>query len=222
MLQGALYPSAHSNAEGLVVLLHGYGADAEDLIGLAPYLAPHMPGVAFAAPNAPDRAFGTPGYQWFSLDEYDPDRLRRDPAQAAALYARMTQAAEKAAPKIHDYLDHLLEVHGLDDSRLMLGGFSQGAMMALHVGLRRKHKPAGILGMSGAFLGADALTHKPPVMLIHGDADMIVPHQAMTSAVERLTAASVPTEWHLVPGLGHGIDGAALAHGLTFIKACLG
>jgi phospholipase/carboxylesterase len=225
-LDGPRLPAATGAAKSLVVLLHGYGADGNDLIELGAQWQRLLPDTAFVAPHAPGRIPGFPpgmrgGRQWFALDAYDPELLRRDPHQTAAVYATMRDAAAPAAATLDGFLDAELARHGLPGGRLALVGFSQGTMMALQVGLRRQPAPAAILGYSGALLGGDALPDairaRPPVLLIHGDADEVVPVEAMFAALQALGEADCPARFHVCPGLGHGIDAAGLQLGGVFL-----
>lgn len=205
-------PAAGGDADALIVLLHGLGADGNDLIGLAPQLASSLPGAAVVSPHAPFPCDMAPfGRQWFSL---------QDRAPAAVL-----AGVRLAAPILDGFLDQELARHGLTDDRLVLLGFSQGTMMSLHVGLRRARSLAGILGYSGALIGAEHLAaeikSKPPVLLVHGDADEVVPFQAMAAARTALEANGVPVTTEQRPGLGHGIDPQGLAQGLRFLAAAL-
>ncbi|MBK8908675.1 MAG: prolyl oligopeptidase family serine peptidase [Rhodospirillales bacterium] len=192
----------------LVILLHGVGADGNDLIGLAPYLRDLLPDAQFIAPNAPEPYDMAPfGYQWFSIADMQPEtRLR---------------GAQAAAPILDAFIDERLAAYGLGDDRLLLVGFSQGAMMALHVGLRRPAACAGIISHSGILVGeallAAELRSKPPVLLTHGALDDVLPVQALPAAEAALKAAGVPVESHVIPGLGHGIDEATLTLARTFI-----
>lgn len=230
MLDGPRLPPASGKARALVVLLHGYGADGKDLIELGAQWRHLLPDAAFVAPHAPATIAGFPpgmggGRQWFALDAYDPNLLRRDPQQAAGVYAGMQVGAEQAAPALQRFLDAELAKHNLAGGRLALVGFSQGTMMALHVGLRRLPGPAAILGYSGAMLGADTLKEqircRPPIYLIHGDADDIVPIEAMFAAVNGLNAADCPARWHISRGIAHGIAPDGLQIGGAFLAESL-
>jgi phospholipase/carboxylesterase len=198
--------------ERLVILLHGYGADGNDLIGLAGVWAPLLPHTQFAAPNAPSPCEQNPyGFQWFPIGRLDPQI--------------MITGARTAAPLLDKYIDTQLAKHGIDESRLALVGFSQGTIMALHVGLRRTRQLAGIVGYSGALAGAEALSGeiktRPPVLLIHGDADPVVPVYAMTMALNGLKAAGIAVETHVAAGIGHGIDEMGVELGGRFLQRVL-
>ncbi len=228
-IDGPRLEAASGKARKLVVLIHGYGADGNDLIELGGQWRSLLPDAAFVAPHAPGRIPGFPpgmmgGRQWFALDAYDPNLLRRDPHQTAAIYATMQKAAEQAAPALEQFIAAELDRHTLGPADLALVGFSQGTMMALHVGLRRDPGPAGILGYSGALLGGDALKtqirSRPPILLIHGDADEIVPIEAMHAALNMLSQADCPARFHVSRGLGHGIDGQGLSLGGAFLAEC--
>lgn len=208
-LSGAMYPPASGGKpKGVVVLLHGLGADGEDLINLALHWAPHLPDVEFIAPDAPEPCDMSPmGYQWFSLQDRSPPAL--------------IAGAERAAPVLHGFIDQLLEQRGIDESRLALVGFSQGTMMSLYVGLQRKKPLAGIVGFSGALIAdepyLEAVSAKPPVLLIHGEADPVVPFQAMDGAKSVLEQLGVPVAVIARPGLGHSIDETGLSAGGRFL-----
>lgn len=190
-------PASGGAPKQLVVFLHGRGANGHDLIGLAPFIAPHLPDALFLSPDAPQPCDMAPvGLQWFSLAERTPDSI--------------AAGVRSAAPAVDAFLDHHLARHGLTDADMALFGFSQGCMMALHVGVRRNTAPAALLGYSGLLAAPEALaaeaTVKPPVLLVHGAADEVVPHAALPAAEAALKGAGIPVEAVSRPGLGHGID----------------
>jgi phospholipase/carboxylesterase len=197
----------------LVILLHGYGSNGADLIGLAPFWRAALPHTAFIAPNAPDPCPGAPGgYQWWSLESRTPQ------ARAAGV--------SQPAAAINAFIDAQLSRFGLSEDRLALVGFSQGTMAALHVGPRRERPLAGILGYSGMLADADALAtevrSKPPVLLIHGDADPMVPVSALGAAASVLEGLGFKVATHVSPGLGHSIDDVGLDLGGQFLAEVLG
>ena len=192
----------------LVILLHGWGADGNDLIGLAPHFARTMPHAEFVSPHAPfpcDMGFGR---QWFSLADRTP--------------ARILAGMRAIAPVIDAFIGEALHARGLGDRALALVGFSQGAMAALYVALRREEACAAVLGYSGALIGGEELAIEiksmPPVLLVHGRADEIVPVQALSQARAVLEALGVPVEAHERPELGHGIDEFGLEAGARFLS----
>jgi|TARA_B100002003_G_scaffold200820_1_gene192272 phospholipase/carboxylesterase len=202
-------PSTGGAAEQLVILLHGYGADGNDLIGLAPYFARALPGAYFVAPHAPERCEMSPmGYQWFPISQFDPS-------------SRLA-GAQGVAPVLDQFIDGELARHGLGEENLVLIGFSQGTMMALHVALRRPRAVAGILGYSGLLAGpellADEAISKPPILLIHGDEDEMLPVQNLHDAVQALGAADFSVEWHVSRGAGHTIAQDGLDLGMAFLQ----
>jgi phospholipase/carboxylesterase len=200
-------------ARQLVVFLHGYGADGNDLIEIGRAWQPYLPQAAFASPHAPEPCAGAPsGRQWFGLTFRDPNERWR--------------GVNKAAPGLERFLDAELARHQLPATALALVGFSQGTMMALHVGLRRAQSPAAIVGYSGLLVlppdnnveaFAAEIKSRPPVLLVHGDQDDLIPPQALFQAAQGLAAIGVPAEWHLSAGVGHGIDGEGLRHGGEFL-----
>ncbi len=211
-------------AKQLVVFLHGYGADGNDLIALGQQWRALMPDAAFVSPHAPERCAASPsGRQWFPLSSSAPD----DPRGAAERW----RGVVAARPAVDAFLDAELARLGLDDARLALVGFSQGAMMALHVGLRRARAPAAILGYSGMLIGPehlseasarDAQGERPPILLVHGDQDPLIPVEAMFVAMDDLAKAEIPNQWHLSLGVGHGIDAGGLRHGALFLAKAFG
>jgi phospholipase/carboxylesterase len=213
-LSGPIHkPESGGKPRQLVILLHGLGADGNDLIGLAPVLARVLPDAEFVSPNAPFPCDMAPyGYQWFSLQDRSPETI--------------LAGVRAAAPILDAFIDEALASRGLAEKDLALIGFSQGTMMSLYVGLRRARPVAGIIGYSGALVGAELLAAeiraKPRVLLVHGDADTVVPFQALAMAERMLAAAGVPVETLARPGLGHGIDEEGLKAGARLLREVLG
>jgi phospholipase/carboxylesterase len=208
-LQSDRKGAAKGQARSAVIFLHGYGADGADLLGLSDPLAPHLPGTAFYAPNAPERCTGNPfGYQWFPIPWLD-----------GSSEAQARDGMLAAAEDVNAFIDQVLTDEGLEPAALALVGFSQGTMISLHVAPRRPAPLAGVVGFSGRLLDPAALARdvvsKPPVLLIHGDADEMVPVASLPEAADALTAAGIDTYTHVSKGLGHGIapDGLSLALG---------
>ncbi len=213
LIDGPRIPARSGQAKHLVVFLHGYGADGNDLIGIGKQWSQLLPDAAFASPHAPEPCGMSPmGRQWFALTFRDPDERWR--------------GVNQARPALDAFLDAELARHGLDESKLALVGFSQGTMMALHAGFRRKAEPAAIVGYSGMLVGEEHLkaemTCRPPTLLVHGDEDEIIPVQALFMSSQALAAADAPVEWHMSPGLGHGIDPEGLMHGVSFVAKAFG
>ena len=203
------------NAGSLVVFLHGYGADGADLLGLAEPLAPHLADTVFLAPDAPEKCSGNPfGYQWFPIPWLDGS----SEVEAGAGLAR-------ARADLHAFLDLMLEKEGVSPSNCVLVGFSQGTMMSLAVGPERATPLGGIVGFSGRLLDRAAPARaisKPPILLVHGDEDPMVPASSMPEAEAALTAAGFAVETHLSRGVGHGIAPDGLGKALGFIHRVLG
>jgi len=200
-------------AKHLVVFLHGYGADGSDLIDIGRAWQTLLPNSAFVSPHAPRPCGQAPvGREWFPLTFRDPDER--------------WVGVNMAAPVLNAFLDAELKRLNLQPSALALVGFSQGTMMSLHVGLRRAVPLAAIVGYSGTLalpenVGlekfAGDIRSRPPVLLVHGDQDPLIPIDALFHAAQTLAALEVPTEWHISPGVGHGIDEEGLRQGGEFL-----
>ncbi|CAH2601443.1 Phospholipase [Rhodovastum atsumiense] len=208
MLDGPRWGPKEGRAAQLVVLCHGVGADGHDLIDLAPWWATAMPQAAFVAPDAPFPYDGAPmGRQWFGLWDRTPTQLEA--------------GVDAAAPLLGAFIDAELARLGLPADAYALMGFSQGAMTALHTGLRRPVPPRVILAFSGALLAPHRLGEapaRPPVLLVHGEVDEVVPPSRSREAEAALLAAGFPVESLFCPRLGHGIDEAGLARGALALQ----
>ena len=197
---------ARGPATHLVVLVHGYGADGQDLIGLAQHWQACCRRSPSPRPMRPTRIPGGPGYQWFPISRIDPHEMRKGVETAAPALDAISRCRTGAA--------------GPAAGTLALAGFSQGTMLSLHLGLRRKVRPAAIVGFSGLLAGAPpaARTAIPPILLTHGDSDQVIPPQAMFMAASQLGLAGAAVQWHLAPGMGHGIDPEGLRSGGQFLS----
>ena len=212
-LDGPRLAPRSGQAKQLVVFLHGYGADGNDLIDIGRAWAGLLPDAAFVSPHAPRPCGQAPmGREWFPLTFRDPGERWR--------------GVNMAAPGLESFLEAELKRASLPPSALALVGFSQGTMMALHVGLRRAIAPIAIVGYSGLLVTpedvapdafAAEIRSRPPVLLVHGDQDPLIPVEALFQAAQGLAALEVPVEWHVSAGVGHGIDQEGLRNGGEFL-----
>lgn len=221
-----LPPLSGGAAKSLVIMLHGYGADGHDLIDLGKIWQTNLADTAFISPHAPEVCdLSSFGRQWFSLQQYDPELLRRDPERLAEAFEKFIPGARYAQQILEDFINHQLEVYDLGWENLVLVGFSQGTMLSLYTGLRQKTGPAGILGYSGALIGASILekeiTCLPPVTLLHGEEDDILPFPSMGLARESLMQVGIPVTTHSYPGLGHSIDMEGIIKGGEFLSTII-
>ncbi|MEM8850689.1 MAG: dienelactone hydrolase family protein [Pseudomonadota bacterium] len=204
-------------AKRLVIFLHGYGANAADLIGLADPLMPHLPDTAFLAPDAPEELPGMPGgFQWFPIPWIDGSS--EEAAEAGMI---------RAVDDLNAWLDEVVTAEGVAWSDVVLFGFSQGTMMALHVGPRRSDSLAGIVGFSGRLLNpedlADEAVSRFPVLLVHGDQDDVVPIQSLPVAAEALEGAGFEQVYaHVMKGTAHGIAPDGLQVAVAFMRDVFG
>ncbi|MGN6487550.1 MAG: alpha/beta hydrolase [Devosia sp.] len=212
-LNGPLLPPRSGRpASQAVILLHGYGADGSDLISLGQHWGQLLPDALFVAPNAPNPCAGSPfGFEWFPLNV---DRI-----------AGRIEGAKQAAPIIREFLADLWEQTGIPPEQTVLAGFSQGAMMALHVGTALDRALAGIIAFSGAFVPADdfhAGQHaRPPVTLIHGELDQVVEPDLSRQAATELSASGYDVSLHISPNTAHGIAPDGLDVATSFLVARL-
>jgi phospholipase/carboxylesterase len=209
--------AASGRAESMVIFLHGYGADGNDLLGLAEPLKPHLPDTVFVAPNAPERSVMNPmGFQWFPIPWIDGSSEE----EAAAGMAR-------AAEDLNAFLDRMMVDEDMLPEQVALVGFSQGTMMSLHVAPRREDAVAGVVGFSGRLVNPEALVDavvvRPPILLVHGDQDDVVPPQSLPEAAEALERAGFTEVYaHIMQGTAHGIAPDGLSVALAFLRQVLG
>ena len=207
----SLKPFSGGAPKQILLLLHGFGSSGNDMISLAPTWQQRLPDALFLAPHAPQRSgFGT-GYQWWGLSDLTPQALAAGAAQAA--------------PAIDEFIDRKLGQYSLTEADLAIIGFSQGTMMALHVGLRRPRPVAAIVGYSGMLTGADGLQHaqitRPPVLLVHGTHDPVVPIAALHTAQSELKRLCIAVSTHISSGVGHSVDPVGLRIGCDFVSQAL-
>ncbi|MDB2369182.1 alpha/beta fold hydrolase [Octadecabacter sp.] len=209
--------AASGEMRSAVVFLHGYGANGADLMGLADPLAEHLPDTAFFAPDAPEDCAGAPmGFQWFPIPWIDGSSEEES-----------MDGLARAAADLNAYLDGIMVDEDLLPEQVMVLGFSQGTMMSLHVLPRREDAVAGLVAFSGRLLQPEALKDeaecKPPVLLIHGDEDDVVPVQSLPEAAQALQDAGWKEVYaHIQKGTGHGIAPDGLQIALAFMRERLG
>jgi phospholipase/carboxylesterase len=197
----------------VVVFLHGYGANGADLLGLADPLGEHLPDTLFVAPDAPETVAGMPnGFQWFPIpwiDNSSEEESARGMAQAVS--------------DLNAFLDALMVDEDVLPEQVVLFGFSQGAMMSLHIAARREDEIAGVVAISGRLLEPESLkddtVSRPPILLIHGDLDDVVPPQSLPDAAQALQDAGWEDVFaHIMKGTGHGIAPDGLSVALAFMR----
>lgn len=201
----------------VVVFLHGYGANGADLLGLADPLGEHLPDTLFVAPDAPEACAGAPmGFQWFPIPWID--NSSEEEAE---------RGMQAAVEDLNAFLDALMVDEDVLPEQVVLFGFSQGSMMSLHVGPRREDEVAGIVAFSGRLLApeslADDVVVRPPILLVHGDQDDVVPPQSLPEAAQALQEAGFEDVYaHIMKGTGHGIAPDGLSVALAFMRDKLG
>ncbi len=211
-LSGPRLDAESGEASSLVIFLHGYGADGNDLIGIGSAIASHLPNSTFLAPNAPDRCTNNPmGFQWFPIPWMD-----------GSTEEQMNAGFDASAQKLDHWLDEVSNAEAIPLERIALVGFSQGTMMSLHVGLRKARQLAGIVGFSGRLLRPETLDaeikSRPPVLLVHGDQDEVVPPESLALARDGLAEVGITAQTHMSSGIGHGIAPDGLGMALGFLK----
>ncbi len=196
----------NSHAEYLMIFLHGYGSDGNDLIGLSSVFSQIIPDTVFLSPNAPQPT-GFGGYQWFPLSDLSNRELET--------------GTVSVAPYVHDFINQALEFYAIKPENLILAGFSQGAMIALHVGIERKIAPLGVFAYSGALTAVTGIekriASKPPIFLCHGGDDAVVLPHYTTKAADVLTALGFDVDAHIIDGFQHTIPQQGLVASLNFL-----
>ncbi len=207
----SLQPLSGAPPKQILLLLHGFGSSGSDMIGLAPTWQQTLPDALVLAPHAPQRSSYGAGYQWWGLSDLAPQAL--------------AAGAMQAAPAIDEFIDRKLRQYDLTEADLAIIGFSQGTMMAFHIGLRRSRQVAAIVGYSGMLTGIDQLRHeavtKPPVLLVHDTDDPVVPVSALHTAERELKKLGVPVSIHISSGVGHSVDPEGLRIGRDFVTTAL-
>lgn len=206
--------AAVQNPKYLVIFLHGYGSNGEDLLSLCNEFSNILPEAHFISPNAVQPwEGGFPGcYQWFSLNSgFDSKGIEE-----------MAPDIKKSSNILSDFIDEQLVRFSLTRENLFLIGFSQGAMMSMHQGLTSKEKLAGIVAFSGKLASPDLLgeelSSKPEICLIHGESDPVVPFDYFLKAKDILEEHNFSFEAHSIPNLEHSIDLQGIEYAQNFIK----
>ncbi|MDE2647886.1 MAG: dienelactone hydrolase family protein [Paracoccaceae bacterium] len=195
----------------LVIFLHGFGANGNDLLGLADQLSEHLPDTVFLAPDGPETCSVNPGgFQWFPIPWID-----------GSTEEESERGLLRASEDLEIFIKQSMEEEGLSEAETILIGFSQGTMMALHVAPRMRDSILGVIGFSGRILNPECLSEecksKPPTLLIHGDADDVVPFSSLSVAEETLQECGFEVETHVMEGSGHEISPDGLLACLNFI-----
>jgi phospholipase/carboxylesterase len=217
VLQAGRVEPKSGDTRSVVVFLHGYGANGADLLGLADPLGDHLPDTLFVAPDAPENCAGAPfGFQWFPIPWID-----------GSSQEEAERGMQQAVDDLNAFLDGILVDNDLLPEQMVLFGFSQGTMMSLHVAPRREDEVAGIVAFSGRLLEpdllADEVQSRPPVLLVHGDQDDVVPVQSLPEAAEALQKAGFTEVYaHVMKGTAHGIAPDGLSVALAFMRDKLG
>ena len=206
----SVLPLGGNKAKQLVIFCHGYGADGNDLIGLANYFQQALPDAYFISPNAPENCAMNPsGYQWFDFTSNDPELIWNKVIHAGKI--------------LDEFIDNKLKELDLMDKDLSLVGFSQGTMMSLHVGLRRKISMNAIVGFSGRIIREDTLNaelqSRPPIYLVHGDQDPMVPFQDTINAAKILEKHDIDVQSHISKNTQHSIAQDGLEIAIKFLAS---
>lgn len=211
-LQSGRKGAAKGQARSVVIFIHGYGADGNDLLGLADPLAPHLKSTAFYAPDGPEPCHASAmGRQWFPIPWID-----------GSTEDQQRDGVLRAAEDLNAFIDQVMADEGVGPEAVALVGFSQGSMMSMHIAPRRDRAIAGVVAISGRLLVPELLAQeakvKPPILLVHGDQDPVVPFDDMSKAGDALVSVGFETYGHVMKGTGHGIAPDGLQVALHFLS----
>ncbi|MGD9637922.1 MAG: alpha/beta hydrolase [Alphaproteobacteria bacterium] len=227
---GPSYIPQDEPIERIVFLLHGYGANGDDLIELSEPMSKRIKNTAFYAPNAPfplevfEFYMPVGGYQWFTLDGYNPERLKDNPDYLEDLSNKRLEDVKKVFPSLWKYIDEIATKHNVDQSNIVIAGFSQGGFMSLLSSLCKEEKIGGVISFSGVPIGsaaADVIKQDIPVLLIHGDSDDVVPPYALDITERTLKSKNISPEIFISSGVSHTIDNKALETAINFLEKIL-
>ena len=214
-LKNHVVQALSGKSDSLVVFLHGYGADGADLLNLADSLKIHLPNTIFMSPDAPNKSTMNPfGYEWFPIPRLDGSSLEN-----------AKKGCDEATKELNLFLNEIKENTGIPFERIFLFGFSQGCMMSLHLAPRKNEKIAGVVGIAGMLMQPELLekeaVQKPPILLVHGDEDDVVPYEELNIAADTLVKANFEVYTLTSKGAGHSITEDGLRAALQFIKNIL-
>ena len=214
-LKNHVVQALSGKSDSLVVFLHGYGADGADLLNLADSLKIHLPNTIFMSPDAPNKSTMNPfGYEWFPIPRLDGSSLEN-----------AKKGRDEATKELNLFLNEIKENTGIPFERIFLFGFSQGCMMSLHLAPRKNEKIAGVIGIAGMLMQPELLekeaVQKPPILLVHGDEDDVVPYEELNLAADTFVKANFEVYTLTSKGAGHSITEDGLRAALQFIKNIL-
>ena len=214
-LKNHVVQALSGKSDSLVVFLHGYGADGADLLNLADSLKIHLPNTIFMSPDAPNKSTMNPfGYEWFPIPRLDGSSLED-----------AKKGRDEATKELNLFLNEIKENTGIPFERIFLFGFSQGCMMSLHLAPRKNEKIAGVVGIAGMLMQPELLekeaVQKPPILLVHGDEDDVVPYEELSIVADTLVKANFEVYTLTSKGAGHSITEDGLRAALQFIKNIL-
>jgi|TARA_B100001093_G_scaffold316695_1_gene302140 phospholipase/carboxylesterase len=204
-----LEPLSKEKPKSAVILCHGYGGDGKDISILANYWKAHLPNTIFICPDAPEKcAASSSGFQWFDL---------MDQAQEQVLSKSLV-----AENKLNKLIDEVKDKNNLSSSQIVIGGFSQGCMITLQTGIKRKDKINSIVGYSGRIIDIDHLgkniVSRPNIVLMHGDIDQVVPLNSLLESKDFFNKNNYKIESHIFKNCEHRIPSEGSSLGLQFIK----